>query len=164
MLIFRGNDVQVGTKPTGSSGSHLVQIVTTNNTTQYEITDSSYTNSQQVGVNITPVYSDSVLHVEVSACVNLYGGNNVNQIGVVGLYENNVGTIRAQTRVGSTNDAASRDQYSQCYLQYLGSSGTAGAAQTFGLAIRRYANAYDNGVRIGQDSFPTIVTISEYGV
>ena len=153
-----------GTKPTGSTGSNLIQIVSTNNTTQYEITDATYTNAQSVGLNITPVYSDSIIHAQVSACVNLYGGNNVNQIGVVALFEGNVGTLRAQTRVGSTNENANRDQYSQCYLQYISTSGTAGAAQTFGLAIKRYANGYDNGVRIGQDSFPTIVTISEYGV
>jgi len=151
------------TKPTDGLGSNLVQIVSSSNTTEYNNDAITYNGAMAPSCVIKPKYSDSKLYVTASACVNLHGGsNNDNLIGVVGIWEGTVGTVRAETRVGGAD--LSSDHYTQCYMQYMGDAGTAGVAQTFGIAARRYSSGFDNAVRIAQDSFPTVVTIMEFCV
>ena len=150
-------------KPTGATGSNLIQIKTHTSTTELNRESYTFDAAYSVSTSITPKYSDSKLYVLVSGNCNLHGGSNSNTIAVVGLFEGTVSTIRADTRVGANRTSSNQDSYFHVHLQYMADAGTAGVAQTFGIAWRQYASAYDNGVRFGQDYFPTVVTIMEFG-
>jgi purine-cytosine permease-like protein len=152
----------VGAFPAG----HVVQVVSATSTTAFDHAGSSYDSSYKFETTITPKYSNSKIWAYITGTWNVYAGNtNVNKLAFLALFEGTISTIRVHTRVGLTFSAATgMDAYGPIALQYFADAGTAGAAQTFGVCSKTNGGSYNNSIRIGESSYPTLITLMEIKV
>jgi len=157
--------VTLGTNATFPAGHILQVVVATRNTEDSHYFD-YYNVANSFDGSITPKYSDSKIWVQCVANWAIYGGSIANKLAYFGLYEvSATGTIHVDTRVGSSRSTSTGgDQYGTVVLNYLADAGTAGSAQTFGIASKNNGAPFDNGIRMGEGSKETVITLMEIKV
>ena len=126
---------------------HVIQVhsFVEDISTGLTMNSATYNATYSKSTTITPKFSDTKLHVSITSQIVLNGGtNSANTIGFVAIFEGTVSTIRQDSRIGCNLPSAGSDFFIPANLNYIGDSGTAGVAQTFGICVRNYGTSYNN--------------------